>query len=210
MWIEAASRGGPGTVGELVPGGYEALLRVLAPPRGPGPGDWWSDYRDLHKTIAAVGERHTSTPSAASFAVWDGHGFDRTSRRLAGANPPANWGEWRARIAQRKRMQFEDAQRDAHVRAALAEIPRFHRPHRTYYVMSGPVAAVAGFRYPGSDGWRNPDLFWPDDREWFVATDVDFWSLYVGGRLGFVDELAAAIPTGSERVGPDSPLPLED
>ena len=29
--------------------------------------------------------------------------------------------------------------------------------------------------------WRNPDLFWPDDRRWFIATDVDFWSLYIGG-----------------------------
>jgi hypothetical protein len=49
---------------------------------------------------------------------------------------------------------------------------------------------VTELRHPDGDGWRNPDLFWPQDQGWFVATDVDFWSLYIGGSTGFVDRRA--------------------
>ena len=58
--------------------------------------------------------------------------------------------------------------------------------------------------------FRNPDLFWPDDRRWFVATDVDFWSVYVGGDDDLVAELAGAVPTECELVDLDRPLPIED
>jgi hypothetical protein len=47
----------------------------------------------------------------------------------------------------------------------------------TCYLVTGAVSAVTDLRQPDSSDWRNPDLFWPDDRRWFVATDVDFWSL---------------------------------
>lgn len=96
------------------------------------------------------------------------------------------------------------------VGAGLAAIPRFVRPSRSYYLLRGTVDAVDGFRYPGSDDWRNPDLWWPDDRRWLIATDVDLWSLYVGGPEEFLTELTAAVPTSTERVGRDDPIELED
>ena len=69
---------------------------------------------------------------------------------------------------------------------------------------------MTGLRYPDDDGWRNPDLFWPEDRRWFVATDVDFWSLYVGGQNSFIRELADSVTTPTEIVGYDLGLELED
>ncbi len=65
-------------------------------------------------------------------------------------------------------------------------------------------------RYPGTEGWRNPDLFWPDDRSWFAATDVDFWSLYVGGSRAFLDELSRRAPTRCEFVEDEDELPIEN
>ena len=65
--------------------------------------------------------------------------------------------------------------------------------------------------YPDSmDDWRNPDLYWPDDRQWFVGTDVDFWSLYIGGDGDFIEELASSVPTSAEIVTPDLQLESED
>ena len=61
-----------------------------------------------------------------------------------------------------------------------------------------------------SNEWRNPDLFWPDDWRWFVATDVDFWSLYIGGDGDFVTELGSNVPTRSEIVTLDRQLEIED
>ena len=58
--------------------------------------------------------------------------------------------------------------------------------------------------------WRNPDLYWPDDRRWFVATDVDFWSLYIGGDKDFIAELTTSVPTRTEIVSFDQHLEIED
>ena len=58
--------------------------------------------------------------------------------------------------------------------------------------------------------WRNPDLFWPDDRRWFAGTDVDFWSVYVGGDDDFIAELASRVPTESEIVELARQLEIED
>lgn len=76
--------------------------------------------------------------------------------------------------------------------------------------MEGPVTAIDGLRYPGDDGWRNPDLLWPDDHRWFVATDVDFWSLYVGGDNDLVAELANSVRTYSQPIGLNSRLEIEN
>jgi hypothetical protein len=166
-WIAAACRGGLGSVGSLVPNHYPSLVRVQAP--DPGGGGWWSAYRELYEIVASVGERHTSTPDRAWFAVWEGH-----------------------------------------VGAAMRQAARFDLPNRTDHLLEGAVSAVTQLRHPGSSAWRNPDLFWPDRREWFVATDVDFWALYVGGDGDFIGEVAARVPTRTEIVELDHPLVRED
>jgi hypothetical protein len=50
------------------------------------------------------------------------------------------------------------------------------------YLLEGPVSAVTQLCHPEPSGeWRNPDLFWPDDRRWFVATD-DIGHVVLGAR----------------------------
>ena len=93
----------------------------------------------------------------------------------------------------------------------LSRLPHFDLPGRSYYLVTGPVVAATELKDPGSmSDWRNPDLFWPDDRRWFVATDVDFWSLYVGGHDDFITELVRAVPTPSELVAVDHRPEVED
>ncbi|MBV9950521.1 MAG: hypothetical protein JO291_01120 [Acidimicrobiia bacterium] len=207
-WIGEALRGPDGTVGGLVPDRYPAILRVHAPE--PALEEWWAEYRALYELVASIGERHTSTPDRAWFGVWEGHGFDNTTTHIAWWDPPPDEGARRARLAEQARLREEDQRRNAAIRAALAELPRFDRPNRTYFLLEGPVAGVSRLHDPGLRDWRNPDLFWPDDRRWFVATDVDFWSLYIGGEDDFLAEVAASVPTPSESVPPDRLLEIED
>ena len=207
-WIGRSCRGDWGTVGGLVPNRYESLVRVHPP--APGPGDWWSTYRDLYEIVASIGQRHTSSPHRAFFAIWEGHGFGTATSHVAWRDPPVDDEDRRARDSERTRLREEDRGRNAAIGTALGQVPSFDRPGRTYYLVEGPVMAVSELRYPGGDGWRNPDLFWPDDRRWFVGTDVDFWSLYVGGPSGFIAELARSIPTRAEPVVLDLPLAIED
>ncbi len=207
-WIGRSCQGDWWTVGALVPNQYESLLRVYAP--DPCLDDWWSTYRDLYEVVASIGERHTSSPHRAFFAIWEGHGFVNATSHVAWWDPPVDDADRQARDAERARLRDLDRRRNAAIRTALAQVPSFNRPHRTYYLVEGPVMAVTELRYPQWEDWRNPDLFWPDDRRWFVATDVDFWSLYIGGSSDFIAELAQSVPTRSEPVDLDLALEIED
>lgn len=207
-WLGPELTGREWTVGSLVPERYPRVLRVWAPEPTEDDG-WWTRYQHLFEVLAAVGVRHTSSPERAWFGIWDGHGFDTVATLVAHLGPLDD-DERRALDGERARLRAEDRRRNAEIRSALAAMPRFERPHRAYYLLEGSVAAVSTLRYPGVDGWRNPDLFWPDDRRWLVATDVDFWSLYVGGDGDFLDELAREVPTRAAEVPRDAPLESEN
>lgn len=92
-------------------------------------------------------------------------------------------------------------------------LPSQRYPNSSYptaYLLNGPLSALVGLRYPDVDDWKNPDLFWPDDRSWFAATDVDFWSLYVGGTAAFASELGRRVTTPWEFVDRSERLPIEN
>jgi hypothetical protein len=60
----------------------------------------------------------------------------------------------------------------------ILSAPTFDLPHRRYHLMVGPEtfdpeSAVEGFL-------QSPNLWWPDDRAWCVATEVDLDSTYIG------------------------------
>ena len=207
-WLAERSGGPHGTVDVLVPGRFKSIIRLHAP--DPEPDDWWELYRDLFVTVTSVGAMHTATPDLAWFAIWEGHGFGPSSDEMGWRHPPADEAEQRQREELRERHRRAAKERNARIGPALAEVPRFALPERTYYLVQGPLSALAGLRYPDDHGWKNPDLFWPDDRSWFAATDVDFWSLYVGGSTEFTSELSRRVNTAWEFVDRDQPLPIED
>jgi hypothetical protein len=39
--------------------------------------------------------------------------------------------------------------------------------------------------------WQSPNLFWPADRSWCVASEIDFDSTLVGGSRDLVDAVLA-------------------
>ncbi len=65
--------------------------------------------------------------------------------------------------------------------------PRFAHPNRRYYLAEGTIEDAASTIYP--DGWafQSASMWWPDDRAWFVSTEVDFPYTYVGGTRDCVD-----------------------
>jgi hypothetical protein len=82
---------------------------------------------------------------------------------------------------------------------------RVRRPMRAYWLMHGPlVAVVDGF---GAFGAQGPSIWWPDDRAWCVATEIDYRWTYVGGTGQLIDDLIAdpdleVLPsTLTDRVG---------
>lgn len=72
----------------------------------------------------------------------------------------------------------------------FSRLPRVKAPGREYLLLRGPLdAMVVGIGNPQLDWHEPPQLWWPEDRTWCVATEIDLDSTYVGGS----SELAAAL-----------------
>jgi hypothetical protein len=108
------------------------------------------------------------------------------------------------------------------IRAGVAEewpdAPHLEQPKREWVVLKGPLKAVDQIALSSrhglsfgfvvySDGRREaasgdemsesfdrevPNLIWPEDRAWFVASEVDLDSTLVGGSRALIDALLAA------------------
>jgi len=65
-------------------------------------------------------------------------------------------------------------------------------PHRFYHLLQGPIEGInESFLGPWGNNaiWQSANLWWPDDRAWFVATEIDLMSTYVGGTRASIDAL---------------------
>src|SRR5262249_60618897 len=68
--------------------------------------------------------------------------------------------------------------------------PRVRLPNRDYLLYTGPAEAVLTTDpLPGAAQAAN--LWWPADRAWCVASEVDLAWSYVGGPAGLVEPVLA-------------------
>ena len=205
QWI--APRLGPfGTgVGSIIPSGFEAYARILHPAtgsndesvrwdhvarkfgavahrlmqfhamvglppnidqvkspkwRGSGPNDGDLEPRSLAALIDVL-SRHTAAPDTCWFCLWAGYGWLPSSSGTPGVIDLA----------------------------APAEVVL---PKRNYLLYRGPLDAAVEMGYSPAPNWfmpQSPNLFWPDDLSWCVATEIDLFCTYVGGSRALVDEL---------------------
>jgi hypothetical protein len=73
----------------------------------------------------------------------------------------------------------------------LGVAERVRLPGRDYLFFAGPVE-LALEALTGLEAWdQSPNLWWPDDRAWCVATEVDYAWTYVGGTSRLIDRLLA-------------------
>jgi hypothetical protein len=118
----------------------------------------------------------TSTPDSCWLCLWDGYGYlhpGGSSVFLVAARPPFA----RSRVGFR-RLQL----RWSKPRTPRPEGPRVRLPGRDYILFHAPVAKAVGWE----DG---PNLWWPDDHAWCVASEIDFPYTYVGGSQELVDAI---------------------
>ena len=125
----------------------------------------------------------TGTPSSCYFALWEG------------------WGVLGGSWSRLKAIGHSDSEPDA-IEAEVAEfqrqvalLPRFEHPHRSYLLGRGPTGVACDlYRQPlGPYAWPRlgltPQLWWPEDRAWVVATEIDFDSTIVATTTAGADAL---------------------
>lgn len=90
--------------------------------------------------------------------------------------------------------------------------PRMQHPGRAYILFAGPLVAAnrLGRQFPwGGSEVQSPNLFWPEDRSWCVATEIDFDSTLVAGTPELIDAVLAAPALEAWAVGPEDSLAFD-
>jgi hypothetical protein len=64
-------------------------------------------------------------------------------------------------------------------------------PGRAFFLVRGPVELASANLLPEPQS-QSANAWWPADRAWFVATDIDLVTTYVGGSAALVEALLAA------------------
>jgi hypothetical protein len=165
-----------GALAAAVPGmGGGAAPWEVSPEPGSMPPD---TLARLCEVLAA----HTGAAGRCWFCVWDGYGptsgphasvsFSAEDDSLAGSAEPE-----------------PEVILPPEFPPDVINGPRVRLPERSYLLLEGPLDAageVAMGIFP-----QSPNLFWPDDRAWCVATEIDLDSSYLGGSAALVRDLLA-------------------
>ena len=199
-------------VGSLVPDCFDAYARIFHPIAGSGGSPVrWSDLarrngrivhpemqlhliarpvggdgKDVDRIDASVGSlplpelvaltdslrRHTSSPHECWFCVWDGYGQFHGSPAVGWLTADGHGGEC-----------------DPLVPSEVLAGPRVRAPGREYLLLRGPLDEVS--RLHGFLGQQSPNLWWPEDGAWCVATGIDLAWTYLGGSRALVADVRA-------------------
>lgn len=159
---------------EMQFGALVTLVGTAGDARRPQPGlfDRWpktgSLPLDLARVLVGVLGPHTTTSEECWFAAWEG------------------WGDYRdgSAVLQTIGASPDDAPAtlpQGMDREKPVERPTFTLPHRGYYLARGAIAAAVETVYGALWAYQSASIWWPSDRAWCVATEVDFDWTYVGG-----------------------------
>lgn len=153
----------------------------------PGLWDWPPSEGELPEDLAAelirILSRHTQTPGQCVFAYWAGWGDPTPTMPLP--------------RTEQEKVEQDRFYKSYKTGAVFAGTPRAQRdvaatvslPGRDYRLFEGDVAE-ARTDWSATAG-QLPSLWWPADRAWCVATEVDFDWTYVGGSAECIDEVLA-------------------
>ncbi|WP_327002680.1 hypothetical protein OHA72_47485 [Dactylosporangium sp. NBC_01737] len=163
-------------VGSLVPEAFAAYARIRHPEAG-------TLDRPQLDALLEVLPRHAPEPGSCWFAIWDGYAW------LHG--PPAMTALTRD----------GSADPPAWITPPLA---RIQMPSRSFALYRGGLDAA---RALWDVSWeQSPNLWWPDDRSWCVATEIDLTSTYLGGSAALVRDLLDDRRINAQPARPGDPI----
>jgi hypothetical protein len=150
---------------------FGSLVALIGTPtryfdRQPQPGlfDSWPRIGtlplDIARLLVDILRGQTQTPERCWFAAWEGWGdpvFQTFHWSKDSPAPPLPWV------------------------IPKPKTPTFKVPGRGYYIARGPLPAALETVYGATSHYLSASIWWPDDRTWCVATEVDFDWTYVGG-----------------------------
>lgn len=150
--------------GDRVPVSWQELGQLL-----PGLDTPWDGELPLDHFVrlADLLSAHTATPEELLFAFWDGYGgFTGQNYKMVGSQMVPT---------------------GTSVPTEFVDGPRIRAPNRDYLLATGSARDVP--ELIDTDGGNVPNMWWPADRSWFVATEIDFAWTYVGGSTQAIEAI---------------------
>lgn len=187
----------PVTIGIVIPKGFESYVLV----RHTGPGDHHGGLgNESLGTLVGILSKFTITPEECFFALWEGYGWMHPGS-IATYTPlrhPKLYRFFRPisiristrRFRRRIRTQGQSLDHlESHtLPVGIMKSERFKLPNREYLLMRGPLSEAKRIGWTFSDSFQSqsPNLLWPLDRGWILATEIDFNVTLIGGSESLV------------------------
>ena len=194
------------TILGVIPDGFEAYARVFHPS---------GEYRegDSRRTLSwrAVTER--TGARAHPLMQWESivSSADRSTGRFdkpsIGALPLSSLSLVAGVLARHTRTRCVAALWDGYGWIDGGE--QLELPGRNYYLFECESTELVDLEWAARANWdrySSPNLLWPDDHAWALATEIDFDSTLIGGTRALVDDLLAASGLEVMEIAPDASL----
>lgn len=169
--------------GSVIPSGFDAYARLDHEHEGVLP-------EAVAQALVGVLSAHTSNREPLWLAIWEGYGYLHadpssfttiTATRLfvpEGEEPGPPPIVWRHPPSRRR------------------GTPRLRLPGRDYLLYRGSFAQVPGWM-------QGPNLWWPADRAWCVASEIDLAWTFIGGATDLIEPVLAHQDLSARRTSLD-------
>ena len=219
-WLEARLAVPMGsTATSIVPGGFDAYLRILHPAEVAGEGETagarrvrWSEVASWTGMALADDARFHSVALPPEEPGSSGHPVCYPPGRggLTEADCAALVRIVRAHTADPDECRFclwegyAWQGRQSHpIPREVLDGPRVHLPMRDYVLYRGPIEAAGALAEPA---FQTPNIWWAADRSWCVASELDLPWTYVGGSRRLIENLLSSPDLEALPAGPDDPV----
>ena len=170
-------------LGSIIPEGFESYIAIRHVKKTENSDNFnCMNYEKLNLILAD----YTTDPSKCFYGVWVGFGWDFE-------------GEYR-RIFRKKPKEFDSLNN----RFVYADLLRLE--NREYYLLFGDLfdSLKIGHYVGGVFFEEKPNLVWPESKEWFVASEIDFDVTLVGGSKKLINYIELSFPDMTERFTPET------
>lgn len=142
---------------------------------------------------------HVHHGSDVFFALWDGYG----------------WIQGGSAVSMLSLSSGDDSGRIEHTAnpvppafdAEVMDGPRLRLPARDYLVFRGPMHAALSIGHSPIEDWfipQSPNLIWPADHSWCVATEIDWYSTLVAGNSATIEAVLTHPELEAWRIDPNT------
>ncbi|HEX2074912.1 MAG TPA: hypothetical protein VHF92_14095 [Geodermatophilus sp.] len=209
-WLADALHPSPGRVGSLVPPTFPAFARVFHP------AVRYAEDDDIDVTWAEVAAANGRTAHAAMqwasiTGSWEYHGEDDQpglwNDAPADGHLPAPVAARLAAVLARHTTTPDDCWFGVWSGFGFitADAPTLALPGREHWLVRGHIELAAA-NMADEPHEQSASLWWPADRAWCVATDIDLASTFVGGSVACIADVLAADGLETAAVTADCPV----